>query len=397
MGREKIIVSDKGRAFLEKGQLWMYRNNLQAVDKGVVDGDFVDIVSETGDYVASGFYSSQSHVVCRILTRDKMASIGEEMFKERLSFAYEFRKTTDAANLDNCRLVYGESDGLPGLIIDRYNDILSVQITCAGMEKRKDILYRCVLEVLQEDGQDVRYIYERNDLKAREKEGLALYKGFYGARTDPTTVINENGLKILVDVENGQKTGYFLDQKHNRMLVRNIAKGKKVLDCFSHTGGFALNAAKGGARAVVAVDVSRTALDLGHENACLNSLESIVSFEQADVFEYLAGLKKNDFDVIVLDPPAFTKSRRTVGNAYNGYLQINRMAMELLKGGGYLATCSCSRYMENALFEQMLKEAALSAGVMLRQVSVTQQNADHPVLWVNDETSYLKFYIFQII
>lgn len=260
------------------------------------------------------------------------------------------------------------------------------------------MIYEIVLDVLKADGQDVKGIYERNDIQIRTKEGLEQYKGYYKNKDLPTqTIINENGLLLHVDVENGQKTGYFLDQKSNRYLLRKIAHGKRVVDCFSHTGGFALNAAMGNASHVVSVDVSKTALDQGYQNAKLNHLEDKIDFVQADVFDYLDELKENEFDIIVLDPPAFTKSRRTVQKAYNGYKRINKQAMKVLKNGGYLITCSCSRFMETANFEKMLREAASEAGVVLKQVSVTQQNADHPILWTMEETSYLKFYIFQII
>jgi 23S rRNA (cytosine1962-C5)-methyltransferase len=294
-------------------------------------------------------------------------------------------------------VIFGEADGLPGLTADRYNNILVTQITCFGLEKRKELLYDALLHVLQEDGQDVQAVYERNDVPSRTKEGLELYKGFYGDHDLPReTVIHENGLALHVDFENGQKTGYFLDQKSNRVLVRNIAKGKKVCDCFTHTGGFALNAAMGGAAEAVGVDVSAAALEEARANAKLNNLNN-VRFIQADVFDYLDTLKPNEYDLIILDPPAFTKSRKTVMKAYNGYKRINLQAMHVLKGGGYLVTCSCSRYMETELFEKMLREAAQEAGVTLKQVSVTQQNADHPILWTMEESSYLKFFIFQIL
>ncbi|MCD7808720.1 MAG: class I SAM-dependent rRNA methyltransferase, partial [Erysipelotrichaceae bacterium] len=241
-------------------------------------------------------------------------------------------------------------------------------------------------------------IYERNDIQVRTKEGLELYKGFWkGTNLPTTTIINENDILLYVDFENGQKTGYFLDQKANRYLLRKMAHDKKVLDCFSHTGGFALNAAKGGAKEVVAVDVSQTALDQGLENAKLNHLEDKITFTKADVFDYLDTLNVGDFDIIVLDPPAFTKSRKTIQSAYFGYKKINKKAMELLNNGGYLVTCSCSRFMEVDNFEKMLKESAQEAGVVLKQVSMTQQNVDHPILWTMEETSYLKFYIMQII
>jgi 23S rRNA (cytosine1962-C5)-methyltransferase len=336
-------------------------------------------------------------VAVRILTRNEADTIDRAFFEKRIHDAVSFRRVVERDNMTCARMIFSEADLLPGLIADRYNDILVTQISCTGFEKRKDMIYELLKEEFAQEEIPVRYIYERNDIAPRLKEGLEQYQGFHGKEGIAKTVISENGLKLNVDIENGQKTGYFLDQKSNRVLIRSLSKGLRVLDCFTHTGGFALNAALGGAKEVTAVDVSQTALDQGLENAKLNHLEGRMKFVQADVFEYLDEIQPDQFDLIILDPPAFTKSRKTVMKAYNGYKRINRRAMEVLKGGGYLATCSCSRYMETDLFEKMLKEAAAEAGVILRQVSVTQQNADHPILWIMDETSYLKFYIFQIV
>lgn len=394
----QVIISDEGEQWLDKGQMWMYRNNLVATSKEIKCGDLVAIVAQDGRYLGTGFYSDVSHIVVRILTKNKNEVIDDAFFKNKIQSAYDFRKTVEKDNLTNCRLIFGEADQLPGLTVDRYNDIIVTQISAYGMEIRKEMIYSLLLEVLKADGQEISGIYERNDIQVRSKEGLPLEKGFWkGVDLPTTTIIDENGLKLYVDFENGQKTGYFLDQKSNRYLLRKIAKGKTVCDCFSHTGGFALNAALGEAKHVWSVDVSKTALDQGYRNAKLNGLEDKITFVQADVFDYLATLKLNQFDIIVLDPPAFTKSRKTVNSAYNGYKRINQQAMMVLRGGGYLITCSCSRFMETAHFEEMLKEAAKEANVTLKQVSVTQQNADHPILWTMAETSYLKFYIFQII
>lgn len=393
-----VVISAQGAQFLKQGQMWMYRNNLVSSDADITDGAIVRILDEDGAFIAAGFYSAVSHIIVRILSRNEDEQINEDFFRKRIRAAMDYRFTTNRDNITNCRLIFSEADFMPGLIADCYNDILVTQISCAGFEIRKDMIYGLIKEVLAEKGIEIHGVYERNDIAARAKEGLAQYKGFT-EKTDlqPSTIISENGLKLFVDIENGQKTGYFLDQKSNRVLIRNLAKDKKVLDCFTHTGGFALNAALGGAKEVSAVDVSKTALDAAYENACLNHLEDRMKFVQADVFEYLDQVQPGQFDLIILDPPAFTKSRKTVMKAYNGYKRINKKAMELLRNGGYLATCSCSRYMETALFEQMLKESANEAGVLLKQVSVTQQNSDHPILWRNEETSYLKFYIFQIV
>ena len=393
-----VRISEDGEKFLRKGQMWMYRNNLIEVDDSIENGEVVDILTVNDEYLGTGFLSKQSHITVRILTKNRNEEINRDFFKKRIKFAYEYRKTVEKDNLTNCRLIFGEADSFPGLVVDRYNDLLVSQISSYGLDIRKDMIYESLLEVLQEDGQDVKGIYERNDIAIRTKEGLEQYKGFWKNADFPTkTIIDENGLKLHIDIENGQKTGYFLDQKSNRVLLRNIAHGKRVLDCFTHTGGFALNAAYGNASHVTAVDVSQTALDQGYRNAQLNHLEDRMSFVKADVFKYLDECKKGQFDIIVLDPPAFTKSRKTVANAYGGYKRINIQAMNLLEKGGYLITATCSRYMEISDFEKMLRESAMEAGVTLRQVSVTQQNADHPILWTMDETSYLKFYIFQIM
>lgn len=393
-----VRISKEGETWLDKGQMWMYKNNVITFDEALENGAVVDIVSMDERYMGTGFLSKCSHVTVRILSKEKGILFDREFFKKRIQFAYEFRKTLEGKNITNCRLIFGEADELPGLTVDRYNDILVSQISSFGLDIRKDMIYECLLEVLREDGQDVKGIYERNDIKVREKEGLPLAKGYWkNAQLPTTTIINENEIKLHVDVENGQKTGYFLDQKENRVLLRKMSYGKSVLDCFSHTGGFALNAAYGKAREVVAVDVSQTALDQGYQNALLNGLEGKIAFVKDDVFDYLDTCSVGKFDIIVLDPPAFTKSRKTVDHAYSGYKKINMKAMKLLGKGGYLITCSCSRFMETANFEKMLRESAQETGVTLKQVSVTQQNHDHPILWTMEETSYLKFYIFQIV
>ena len=393
----KVTISDQGKQFIEKGQLWMYRNNLLTVSDGTEDGDAVQIVDQQGKYLASGFYSSCSHIVVRIVSHDPNEEIDEEFFRRRINKAYQYRREVMGEQITNCRLIYGQSDGLDGLTVDRYNDVLVSQLTCAYMEKHKDMIYRLLKEVLGKDGEEIRVIYERNDLAARQKEGLEAYKGFYGtADQSVTTVIRENGIKINVDFANGQKTGYFLDQKFNRKYIQEIAKDRRVMDCFCHTGGFALNAAKGGASKVTAVDLSPRALQLAYENACINDLEKQIEFVQADVFEYLSTVKKGEYDIIILDPPAFTKSRRTIDHAYQGYLRINQKAMDLLADGAILVSCSCSRYMEKADFEKMLREAADNSNVSLKMMANRGQSPDHPTIDGDETTSYLKFYVMQI-
>ena len=396
--KQFVTISEEGEKWLKKGQMWMYKNNVVDLDETIENGSVVDIMTTSNEYIGTGFISQKSHILVLILTKNQNEIIDRDFFKKRICFAYEFRKTVEEENITNCRIIFGEADQLPGLTVDRYNDILVCQISSYGLDKIKDMIYEILLEVLHEDGQDVKGIYERNDIQVRSKEGLTMYKGYWKNMNFPTkTIIDENGLKLHIDVENGQKTGYFLDQKSNRVLLRKIAHGKRILDCFTHTGGFALNAAYGNAKHVTAVDVSQTALDQALRNAQLNHLEDRMSFVKADVFKYLDECYKGQFDLIVLDPPAFTKSRRTIDHAYSGYKRINKRAMELLNRGGYLITCTCSRFMEIDNFEKMLREAAMEANVTLKQVSVTQQNADHPILWTMEETSYLKFYIFQLV
>lgn len=391
-----VVITEEGKSWLDKGQRWMYRNNLAKEVSGCKTGDVVQIQSVQGEYLATGFYHETSHIVVRILSQNEDEVIDEAFFAKKIKDALDYRFVVEKDNLDNCRLIFGDADLLPGLTVDKYNDVLVTQITTYAIEQRKDLIYGLLVDTLKENHQTVNYIYERNDVKARTKEGLDLYKGFYKNEGKTDLVISENDLLLNVDIQNGQKTGYFLDQKTNRLLIRNMAKGLRVLDCFTHTGGFALNAAKGEAKSVTAVDVSNVALSEAKKNADLNHFTN-VEFVQADVFEYLDEIQNGQFDLIILDPPAFTKSKSTVKQAYYGYKRINVQAMQKLNHGGYLATCSCSRYMETSLFEQMLKESSKEAHVLLKQVSVTQQNHDHPILWSMEETSYLKFFIFQIV
>ncbi|MBQ4254354.1 MAG: class I SAM-dependent rRNA methyltransferase [Erysipelotrichaceae bacterium] len=392
----QISISKKGEKWLKNSQMWLYRSDVVNLDETIENGSLVDIVTLKDHYQGTGFISLNSQILVRILSRDANEKFDRSFFKRRIQYAIDYRYTVMRDDIRACRLIFGESDQLPGLTVDRFNDVLVTQIVSFGMEKIKDMIYELLMEVLQEKGEKIRGIYERNDVDIRLKEGLKLEKKWWKIPDDPSTVtvIEENGLKISVDFENGQKTGYFLDQKNNRMILQKMAQGKSVLDCFTHTGGFALNAAYGGASKVTAVDVSQSALDKAAQNAGLNGLK--IDCVKADVFEYLEEVNKKQYDIIVLDPPAFTKSRKTADHAYNGYLQINQKAMQLLGRGGYLLTCSCSHFMPYPRFEEMLKEAAFKAGVNLKQISVSQQNCDHPIIWNMPETDYLKFYVFQI-
>ena len=398
----KYVISAKGTKWVEQGHPWIYEAEVNAEDSAAENGCLVDAVSEKGKYLGTGFLSEKSKIRIRLVSRNANDKFDADFWKRRIKYAWDYRKTVMGDDIGCCRVIFGEADGFPGLTVDRFSDILSIQTLSVGMEKIKDMLFPLLLETLREDGQIISGIYERNDAALRSLEGLEQYRGWYGAdHPDSTqTEICENGIKYLVDVENGQKTGFFLDQKYNRLAVARLARGKRVLDCFTHTGSFALNAAMGGAEHVTAVDISETAVKMAKENAARNNLENRMDFITADVFELLPELEKSGkkpFDFIILDPPAFTKSRKTVDNAQRGYKEINYRALKLLPRGGYFATASCSHFMPNELFVKMLRSAAADAGVELKQIEARQQSPDHPILWNVPETDYLKFYIFQVI
>lgn len=401
-----LTITKKGRKAIEDGHPWVYAGEVLSCPSDAPNGSIVDVLDEKGAWMGAGLLSLSSLIRVRLLSRNPNDTFDEAFWLRRLRYAWDYRKTVlEPADLTACRVVFGESDGLPGLTVDRFNDILVVQTLSYGMELRKTMLFPLLIRVLREDGQEIRGIYERNDEALRDKEGLEQGKGFFplpgeAVPTETVTKIIENDVKYAVDVENGQKTGFFLDQKYNRKAVARLAKGKRVLDCFTHTGSFALNAAFGGALHVTAVDVSQTAVDMARENARLNGLEDRMDFLCADVFDLLPRLveeKRRDWDFIILDPPAFTKSRRTADQAAKGYKEINYRAMKLLPRGGYLATCSCSHFMEIHRFEGVVQAAARDAGVQLKQIEARQQAPDHPILLGVPETDYLKFYLYQII
>ncbi len=397
-----LTVTKKGQAFLEGGHVWVYAEELLTEHGEPEAGSLVDIVSDKGRYIGTGFLSPHSKIRVRLLSRNANDRFDEAFWRRRVRYALDYRKTVYREDTKACRLIFGEADTFPGLTVDRYNDILVTQTLSVGMEKLKPLLFPLIVEELAKDGQVVNGIFERNDVAIRALEGLEAGKGWFeGFEADSTLrIITENGIRYHVDVENGQKTGFFFDQRLNRRAVAELAHGKTVLDCFTHTGSFALNAALGGARHVTAVDISEAAVDMARRNAVLNRLDSRMDFLAADVFDLLPSLEKagnSPYDFIILDPPAFTKSRKTVENAERGYKEINYRAMKLLPRGGYLATCSCSHFMENRLFVKMLHAAAHDAGVSVRQIKMLQQAPDHPILWNVPETDYLKFYLFQII
>ena len=401
----RITITPKGEAALTGGHPWVYEGEVTAADGTPEDGGLVDVVSRRGSWLGCGFYNSHSKIRVRLVSRNANDDFSDAFWERRIRYAWDYRKTVMGETDSRCcRVIFGEADLFPGLTVDRFESVLVTQTLSLGMERIKDRLFPLLAKVLREDGQEIRGIYERNDVALREREGMTQNKGWYPlpGETPPETTtvdITENGIVYTVDFENGQKTGFFLDQKYNRLAVAKLAKGKTVLDCFTHTGSFALNAAKGGAAHVTAVDVSEFAVQCAAENARRNGLETVMDCVIANVFDLLPELEKQPrkYDFIILDPPAFTKSRRTVANAMTGYKEINYRAMKLLPRGGYLATCSCSHFATEELFIKMLRSAARDAGVQLRQIECRQQCADHPILWGVEETNYLKFFIFQVV
>ena len=401
----KFIITAKGTRWVEQGHPWIYEGEVLREEGACENGALADAVSEKGKYLGTGFVSRSSKIRLRLLSHNANDRFDESFWQRRIQYAWDYRKTVMGGDISCCRVIFGEADGFPGLTVDRFSDILVTQTLSVGMEMVKDVVFPLLVKVLRSDGQDIRGIYERNDVAIRELEGLEQNKGWYPlpGETPPestVTEIRENGIFYRVDVENGQKTGFFLDQKYNRLAVAKLAKGKRVLDCFTHTGSFALNAAMGGAEHVTAVDISATAIEMAKANAARNNLTDRMDFVVADVFDLLPELAakgKAPYDFIILDPPAFTKSRKTVDSAQRGYKEINLRALKLLPRGGYFATASCSHFMPSELFVKMLRSAALDAGVELRQIEARQQAPDHPILWNVPETDYLKFYIFQVV
>ena len=397
MYAEAILKKGEGRT-LKSGGAWVYDNEIDRVEGDYENGDILAVKDFDGFFLGWGFINTRSKITIRVMSRRKEHEITEEFLEKRVRNAWEYRKAT--VDTGCCRLIFGEADWLPGLVVDKFSDVLVVESLALGIDRLKPTILSLVKKVLAEDGIMIRGIYERSDAKVRLQEGMERFKGFIGDPFPTKVEITENGVRYIVDVEDGQKTGFFLDQKYNRLAVAKIAAGKHVLDCFTHTGAFALNAAKGGAASVTAVDISQEAVDMTNENIRRNGLEDIVTAKQANVFDLLTDLadhKCHDYDFIILDPPAFTKSGHTVHNAIRGYKEINLKAMKLLPRGGYLATCSCSHFMRDDLFRRMLRDAAKDAGVRLRQIEGRQQSPDHPILWNVPETNYLKFYLFQVV
>lgn len=395
-----VTIDARGAKRAQQGHPWVFDNEITAQEGALEDGALCDVRSPKGRYLGTGYYNSHSKIRVRLLSQNANDKFDQAFFARRAQYAWDYRKTVMGRDADSCRVIFGEADRFPGLTVDKFGDILVTQTLCLGTELRKDWIFPALVQAIEAGGEHIRGIYERNDVKIRELEGMEQNKGWYPLEGKPLpestqTEIVENGIRYLVDFENGQKTGFFLDQKYNRAAAARIAPGRAVLDCFTHTGSFGLNCAKAGAKRVHSVDVSETAIACAKENAARNGLS--VEYEVANVFDLLPNLTPGEYDYIILDPPAFTKSGKTVKNAERGYKEINYRAMKALPRGGYLATCSCSHFMTDALFRKMLQSAASDAQVELRLVEARAQGPDHPVLWNVPETDYLKFYIFQVV
>ena len=393
-----IVTLKKGEGrTLKAGGAWIYDNEIGSITGDFTDGDMVLVHDFDGYPMGRGFINRNSKIRIRMMTRNIHQEIDEEFLRMRVQNAWDYRKKT--VDTGSCRVIFGEADFLPGLVVDKFSDVLVVQSLALGIDRLKETIIRLLKEVLAADGVIIRGVYERSDAKVREQEGMERVKGFLGEEFDTLVEIEENGVKYQVDVKDGQKTGFFLDQKYNRQSIHKLCKGAKVLDCFTHTGSFALNAGIAGASSVLGVDASQLGVDQATVNAKLNGLEDRVKFICADVFDLLPKLEERGekFDVVILDPPAFTKSRNSVKNAVKGYREINLRGMKLVKDGGYLATCSCSHFMTYELFTQTIGQAARNVHKRLRQVEFRTQAPDHPILWAADESYYLKFYIFQVV
>ena len=393
-----IVTLKKGEGrTIKAGGAWIFDNEIDTITGRFKNGEVVTVHDFDGYPMGKGFINQNSKIRIRMMTRKPDQEIDEAFLKMRVKNAWEYRKTT--VDTSSCRIIFGEADFLPGLVIDKYEDVLVVECLALGMEQFKEIIVNFLKEILAEDGIKIRSVYERSDANERTKEGLSKVKGFIGDAFDTNVEIVENGVHYMVDVANGQKTGFFLDQKYNRLAMQRICKGKKVLDCFTHMGTFALNAGIAGAADVTGLDISEYAVSQAEANARLNHLENTVHFRQANVLDELPKLAQagEKYDVVILDPPAFTKSREATKNAIKGYREINMKGLKLVKDGGYLATCSCSHFMTQDLLAKTVKEAAKATHKRLRQVEFRTQAPDHPILWAADESYYLKFFVFQVV
>ncbi|HCA21905.1 MAG TPA: rRNA large subunit methyltransferase I [Lachnospiraceae bacterium] len=398
MQNEAVVILKKGEGrTIKSGGAWIFDNEIDKISGDFTNGDIVAVRDFDGYPMGRGFINTVSKITVRMMTRDPEQEVDEALIEKRVRNAWKYRK--DTVDTSSCRLIFGEADFLPGIVIDKYEDVLVVESLALGIDKLKPLILDKLKAVLAEDGVAIRGIYERSDAKVRTKEGMERYKGFIGPEFDTEVCIIENGVKYMVDVKDGQKTGFFLDQKYNRLAMQKLCKDAKVLDCFTHTGSFALNAGIAGAKEVLGLDASELAIEQARKNAELNSLSNTVSFEVDDVLERLPKMVEagEKYDVVILDPPAFTKSRDTIKKAAKGYREINVCGMKLVKDGGYLATCSCSHFMDYETFTKVIADSARSAHRRLRQIEFRTQAPDHPILWLADESYYLKFYIFQVL
>ena len=393
-----IVTLKKGEGrTIKAGGAWVFNNEIETITGRFHNGDIVLVHDFDGYPMGKGYINQNSKIRVRLLTRHVDQEIDEAFFEMRLQNAWNYRK--DTVDTSSCRLVFGEADFLPGIVIDKYEDVLVMECLTLDMERYKELLADLMKQILAKDGIQIRGVYERSDAKEREKEGLSRVKGFIGEEFDTNVEIVENGVRYMVDVVNGQKTGFFLDQKYNRLAIQKLCKGKRVLDCFTHMGTFALHAGIAGASEVTGLDISEFAVEQATENAKRNGLSDTVKFRAANVLDELPKLAAagEKYDVVILDPPAFTKSRQATKNAIKGYREINMKGLKLVKDGGYLATCSCSHFMTQELLTKTIREAARSTHKRLRQVEFRTQSADHPILWAADESYYLKFFIFQVV
>ena len=398
MQNEAVVILKKGEGrTIKSGGAWIFDNEIDKISGDFTNGDIVAVQDFDGYPMGRGFINTVSKITVRMMTRDPEQEVDEALIEKRVRNAWKYRK--DTVDTSSCRLIFGEADFLPGIVIDKYEDVLVVESLALGIDKLKPLILDKLKAILAEDGVAIRGIYERSDAKVRTKEGMERYKGFIGPEFDTEVCITENGVKYMVDVKDGQKTGFFLDQKYNRLAMQKLCKDAKVLDCFTHTGSFALNAGIAGAKEVLGLDASELAIEQARKNAELNGLSNTVSFEVDDVLERLPKMVEagEKYDVVILDPPAFTKSRDTIKKAAKGYREINVCGMKLVKDGGYLATCSCSHFMDYETFTKVIADSARSAHRRLRQIEFRTQAPDHPILWSADESYYLKFYIFQVL
>ena len=388
----KAILHEGKQKRILGGHPWIYRTEIKEIRGEFQPGDIVEVYDIRERWIGRGYINPASQISIRIMTRNAEEEINEDFFRRRIQAAWDYRQRV-VRESNACRVIFGEADFLPGLIVDKFGDYLAIQTLTLGIDKHREIVVKLLQEILKPAG-----MYERNDVSVRELEGLPLQTGFMGEPFDPKVVIKENGLRFVVDLAGGQKTGYFLDQRENRMALQGLVHGGRVLDCFCHTGTFSMYAAKFGASEVLGLDIAAPALEVARANAELNGYGKSCSFKETNSFDELRAMEKagEKFDVVVLDPPAFTKSRKAVAGAVRGYKEINLRGMKLLSPGGYLVTCSCSYHMKEEMFLEVISQAGRDAGRQLRLVELRRQAKDHPMLLASPETHYLKCVVLQV-